>query len=61
MPRFGSEDCNAKEGSPFGPFWDTFNVDFVNSSFYRPMTYDVHHGTTVQHWADKYPPTSWPG
>ncbi|XP_018012864.1 GDP-fucose protein O-fucosyltransferase 1 [Hyalella azteca] len=60
MPRFGSEDCNAKEGSPFGPFWDTFDVNFVNSSFYRPLTYDVHHGSTVLDWAKNYPPHEWP-
>ncbi|XP_012266691.2 GDP-fucose protein O-fucosyltransferase 1 [Athalia rosae] len=52
--------CNAKEGNPFGPFWDTFNVEFVSSEFYGPLHYDVHHSDMVYQWAKKYPPASWP-
>ncbi|KAF2366620.1 GDP-fucose protein O-fucosyltransferase [Trinorchestia longiramus] len=60
MPRFNGDSCNAKEGNPFGPFWDTFSVDFVNSSFYQPLTYDVHHGDALQGWQAKYPAAEWP-
>lgn len=52
--------CNAKEGNPFGPFWDTFNIDFVKSEFYGPLHYDVHRGTTVEQWKKTYPPDKWP-
>ncbi|GAB0099515.1 GDP-fucose protein O-fucosyltransferase 1 [Sergentomyia squamirostris] len=50
-----TESCNAKDGNPFGPFWDEFNVNFVNSEFYGPLTYDVHHGDVAEKWREKYP------
>ncbi|XP_077289932.1 O-fucosyltransferase 1 [Arctopsyche grandis] len=52
--------CNAKEGNPFGPFWDTFTIDFAGSEFYGPLHYDVHRGTMVEQWNEKYPPEKWP-
>lgn len=56
-----STGCNAKEGNPFGPFWDTFDIDFVGSEFYNPLHYDVHHSNMVEQWNSKYNPSDWPG
>ncbi|XP_015186059.1 PREDICTED: GDP-fucose protein O-fucosyltransferase 1 [Polistes dominula] len=58
--RGNSESCNAKEGNPFGPFWDTYNIDFVNSEFYGPLHYDVYHTDMVSQWKQKYPSKVWP-
>lgn len=54
------KSCNAKEGNPFGPFWDTFNIDFVDSEFFGPLNYDVHHSRMIDKWNEKYPPNEWP-
>lgn len=56
-----SETCNAKEGNPFGPFWDTFDVDFVGSEFYGPLNYDVHHQDMGNKWMERYPADRYPG
>uniref|UniRef100_A0A2P2I998 GDP-fucose protein O-fucosyltransferase 1 n=1 Tax=Hirondellea gigas TaxID=1518452 RepID=A0A2P2I998_9CRUS len=60
MARHNSEGCNAKEGNPFGPFWDTFDVEFSDSSFYRPLSYDVHQRATTQEWGRQYNAQHWP-
>lgn len=52
--RGDSEGCNAKDGNPFGPFWDTFGVDFDESIFYRPLHYDVYFGDTTQQWMERW-------
>ncbi|KAJ6632762.1 GDP-fucose protein O-fucosyltransferase 1 [Pseudolycoriella hygida] len=54
------QSCHAKEGNPFGPFWDTFNIDFVGSEFFGPLNYDIHHSRMGQKWNEKYPPGKWP-
>ncbi|XP_015108530.1 GDP-fucose protein O-fucosyltransferase 1 [Diachasma alloeum] len=59
-PRGSEDTCNAKEGSPFGPFWNRFNVDFVDSEFYGPFHYDVYHTDIASQWKRKYPSISWP-
>ncbi|XP_046398894.1 GDP-fucose protein O-fucosyltransferase 1 [Ischnura elegans] len=56
----GSTGCNAKEGNPFGPFWDTFRIDFVGSEFYGPLHFDVHHSNVAEQWQKKYSPERWP-
>ncbi|KAK7792073.1 hypothetical protein R5R35_003548 [Gryllus longicercus] len=55
-----SGGCNAKEGNPFGPFWDTYDVDFVGSEFYGPLHYDTYHHDMSTKWNEKYPPSEWP-
>ncbi|KAJ8681332.1 hypothetical protein QAD02_017119 [Eretmocerus hayati] len=59
-PRGKTDTCNAKDGNPFGPFWDTFDVDFVGSEFYGPLHYDVHHTDMAFLWRQKYTSAKWP-
>lgn len=61
----GDEDenvlsCNAKEGNPFGPFWDEFSIDFVGSEFFGPLNYDVHHSNMAEKWTSRFPADEWP-
>ncbi|CAH2104709.1 unnamed protein product [Euphydryas editha] len=60
--RIGEIDnsCNAKSGNPFGPFWDTFNIDFVKSEFYGPLNYDAHNANMMELWRNNYPSSQWP-
>lgn len=56
-----ARSCYAKEGNPFGPFWDEYHIDFVSSEFFSPLTYDtVNSRDMPQRWLNKYPPTEWP-
>lgn len=52
-------NCNAKEGNPFGPFWDHFNVDFVGSEFHNPLSFDITSGETKL-WKQRYPASKYP-
>ncbi|KAG7177838.1 GDP-fucose protein O-fucosyltransferase 1-like [Homarus americanus] len=60
VPRHNSDGCNPKEGNPFGPFWDTFNIDFVGSEFYRGLSYDVHYQNMAEQWNKHYLAEKWP-
>lgn len=62
MERSGEQEggCNAKSGNPFGPFWDTFGIDFVGSEFYGPLNYDAHSTSMMSRWTQKYPSREWP-
>ncbi|CAH1994490.1 unnamed protein product [Acanthoscelides obtectus] len=60
MPRGDGSGCNAKEGNPFGPFWDTYSVNFVSSEFYGPLHYDFYQTDMAKQWKQKYPPEKWP-
>lgn len=60
MPRGNGNSCNAKDGNPFGPFWDTYGVDFVGSEYYGPLNYDIYHHNMAKEWNKKYPAQIWP-
>ena len=53
--RRGAADggCNAKEGNPFGPFWDTFSIDFVGSEFHRGLSYSTQIESARKQWENK--------
>lgn len=62
MARRGPEpnSCNAKDGNPFGPFWDTFGVTFDGSQTYGPLSYDVHHHNAAEEWRQQFPADQYP-
>lgn len=60
MARHDSTGCNAKEGNPFGPYWDRFGVDFDGDEFYGPLGYDPSFGDDKQKWTEKYPGSIYP-
>ena len=47
-------DCNAKSGNPFGPFWDTFVIAFDASEFFSPLFYDTQNLHDMQRWKERY-------
>uniref|UniRef100_A0A0B7A674 GDP-fucose protein O-fucosyltransferase 1 n=1 Tax=Arion vulgaris TaxID=1028688 RepID=A0A0B7A674_9EUPU len=60
--RHGSnkDHCNAKEGNPFGPFWDWFHIDFDESVIFGPLFYDIQMTTAVAEWTETYPSKDYP-
>lgn len=53
QPRGSVEnDCNMKEGNPFGPFWDELGVSFDQSEF-TAMAYDLSSDRTVLQWKER--------
>merc|ERR1719322_1619706 len=54
-----SESCNAKHGSPFGPFWDSFGVNFVTSKMYAPLNFNTN-SHNIQRWKEMFPINKYP-
>jgi len=55
--------CNAKDGNPFGPYWDHFGVDFDESAFYGEK--NLHHcGLSdtymIARWKEEFPASKFP-
>ena len=48
--RGDSDSCNAKEGNPFGPFWDTFDIDFDSSVFHGPLLFNAEDPNVANSW-----------
>lgn len=59
-PRFNSNGCNAKEGNPFGPYWDKFGVNFDQDIFYGPLGHDPDFRDDAENWHKKYPANEYP-
>jgi len=54
-----SESCNAKHGSPFGPFWDSFGVNFITSKMYAPLNFNTN-PVNIQRWKELFPIHKYP-
>ncbi|VDP09791.1 unnamed protein product [Soboliphyme baturini] len=46
--------CNAKHGNPFESFWDTHDIDFVESVFYHPLSVLITAKRDVQKWIERF-------
>jgi peptide-O-fucosyltransferase len=53
------KDCSMKEGNPFGPFWNNYNVDFDHHEFHG-LGFDVNYHVTRDNWKQRYPPSEYP-
>uniref|UniRef100_A0A7E4ZW71 GDP-fucose protein O-fucosyltransferase 1 n=1 Tax=Panagrellus redivivus TaxID=6233 RepID=A0A7E4ZW71_PANRE len=55
--------CNAKEGNPFGPFWDYSRIDFVRDVYYGEVIrsgYDLGRHGAKSAWEVNYPAETYP-
>ncbi|XP_077991696.1 GDP-fucose protein O-fucosyltransferase 1-like [Glandiceps talaboti] len=65
LPSNSKDTCKMKEGNPFGPFWDSFNVDFDDYVIYHMSSYidgDVNGYSKhlTQEWMSQFPPSTHP-
>uniref|UniRef100_A0A915PU11 GDP-fucose protein O-fucosyltransferase 1 n=1 Tax=Setaria digitata TaxID=48799 RepID=A0A915PU11_9BILA len=55
--------CHAKEGNPFGPFWDYSNISFVGDVFYAsdfPEAHFINLENVRKSWNEKFPADKYP-
>jgi peptide-O-fucosyltransferase len=55
-----SGTCSAKEGNPFGPYWDKFSIDFDKDVFYGPLGFDLSFEDHKLGWLQNYPAEKYP-
>ncbi|VDO32616.1 unnamed protein product [Onchocerca flexuosa] len=58
-----SSGCHAKEGNPFGPFWDYSNVTFIGDVYYAsnfPEAHFISSASVRKKWNEKFPADRYP-
>lgn len=58
--QFRDKTCNAKEGNPFKPYWDLFEIDFDGNAKFGPLGYDMDFGTHKSAWIDNFSADKFP-
>lgn len=54
------KSCKAKEGNPFGPYWEKFNINFDKDESYAPLGYDMSHEEQRDGWNKNYSSSKYP-
>lgn len=54
--------CHAKEGNPFGPYWDNIGVNFKGDEFFGtiPGGYEISMPGNRRDWEEKFPVADYP-
>uniref|UniRef100_A0A915CYU7 GDP-fucose protein O-fucosyltransferase 1 n=1 Tax=Ditylenchus dipsaci TaxID=166011 RepID=A0A915CYU7_9BILA len=57
-----SLSCHATEGNPFGPFWQSLGVEFVDDFYFGDATggYDLTNEDTLIQWKTRFSPKKFP-
>jgi peptide-O-fucosyltransferase len=45
--------CQAKDGNPFGPFWDYYGVDFSGDNYFGDIGLDISNPFILDDWNRK--------
>ncbi|XP_068694635.1 GDP-fucose protein O-fucosyltransferase 1-like [Montipora foliosa] len=57
---FSDDKCRMKEGNPFGPFWDHFNINFDDYREHRGLLWDADQQWVRDGWNDRFPTSDYP-
>lgn len=57
---FTGHKCRMKEGNPFGPFWDHFNINFDDYREHTGMLWDTESEHNRQAWLERFPASEYP-
>lgn len=55
-----SESCHAKEGNPFGPYWNKFKINFEKNIKFAPLSYDMDNEDNKAKWLETFPKDKYP-